>query len=1018
MIKIYDSLDNKSALPIDDKSIKSTIVKRDAIPIGERYIGLKVFVEETLTPYILEAGITNNDWVIYKTNWNAKSGSITELVNKPTPKQIFNLAANNPSVGDYCHAGLIVYKAVPGDIAYNLGYETVLIAALTNFSESVPFSNIINASISDERGLGVGRSNTLKILGQSGYSITGGATVAINYYPNPTIGFTEEGSADMSWSVPSIEEMQKVMIYKTLLGMTGVFMTSNDASNDTYWTISTTGQQVQIIKTSYSKLRAVCWIKYYPRISGNNTGDETPDSIISKIDLFDNAGSSVDYTGALGTRIPTIVINPINNQKNFFNLNLNGIRGSIDLRVFSHDVIWDGDWISVSIGNNTDFIQSQTLSQIDIIIETGFGVINSSGLAKLVRGVGEYLLKVICLDGRLNLETDFSRVIFRFYPSNYNTQFGTSKWVNRVYGNTLIGVSPNIIINGTSDSPSHSTYVRDTFIYYYNKYGTFSGSSYITDLDSSLPTEPISGEAVPGRLPSGQYASYPRSKDSDIILNPFQNSLIPIDMASMPDIYNIVCHGRDPIPLTAVTLTAGTTGDNYYGWVNYNTTTPADGCVVRFTGLTNNPTLNNVDLKVIYGTSTKFGLALLDGTRVRLTSNDSGTMIKGIGGEYDFYKYYEADNINESSLFAINSIAVSAGKLSDLDSDWQSSYGQGVEFIESTLNDDMVGCPVSWWNLQQQSPAVAIVAAKMKYIKDATKVSWNTVRMACRETALQSDDNIANNIKWDKYRGFGVIRVIEAIDWITSRKTESKTTIKNSLNLGSLPSYIYYNDIGDNTPLPKKYSGFQIGQRYLGGVIVRINNDGISGLISSYSEHSCDYATALSTYGTIGNYTENGHSNWRLPTIGELSLVVKYSKNEGYLLGDMNNDGIINQVDLDEIQKGSNLFADTTWSNWDTYWKKGDVKQDGLIDGSDISEIEQLLIDDDGEGTGGVQSLKYNNYWSCTEHDTLNMQTYHRPVITQNGYKPDGTPIFEVGEPYLQNILKTDIIGVRLVRDF
>ena len=1050
-IEITSQFNNKAGKPLDANSIKSTIAERDAIT--DRYIGLRVFVEETLTHYILETGITNNDWVIYKTDWNAKSGSITELVNKPTPKKIFNLAANNPSVGDYCHAGLIVYKAVAGDIAYGLGYETVLVAALTNFSESVAFSNIINASISDERGLGVGRSNTLKILGQSGYSITGGATVATNYYPNPTIGFTEEGSADMSWSVPSIEEMQKVMIYKTLLDMNGIFMTSNDASNDKYWTISTTGQQQQTTKTSNSKLRGVCWIKYYPRISGNNTGDETPDSIISKIDLFDNAGSSVDYTGALGTRIPTIVINPINNQRNFFNLNLNGIRGSIDLRVFSHDIVWDGDWISVSIGNNTDFIQAHLLNKVDIIIETGFGVMNSSGLAKLVPGTGERLLKIICLDGRLNLETDFSRVIFRFYPSLYNTQFGTSKWVNRVYGETLLQSSPNIIINGTSSAPSHSTYMRDTFVWCYNKYGTFSGSSYITNLDSSLPTEPIAGEAVPGRLPSGKYASYPRSKSSDIILNAFQNSLITTDMASMPDIYNIVCHGRDPIPLTAVTLTAGTTTvDNYYGWVNYTATTPADGCVVRFTGLTNNPTLNNVDLKVIAGTSTKFGLSFLDGTRIRFTSNDSGTMIKGIGGEFNFYKYYEPDNINTSSFFAVNSIAVGAGKLSDSDANWQSSYGQGVEFIESTVSDDMIGCPVSWWNLQQQSPAVAIVAAKIKYIKDTTNVSWSTVRMACRETALQSTYNITNNIKWDKYRGFGVIRVTEAITWINLRKSSSRNTIKNSLSLGTLPTYINSsNSIPDMHPLPKKLAqekitfnntieqqtlidtdkvliqdtigsfkwisfanlkrqlGLQVGQKYLGGTIIKLDEDNNSGVIASYFEFKNTYDYAMINYGTIGTYVKDGYSNWRLPHITELDLIFQYSKPERDIIGDVNGDGIVNQLDKSIIEQATNLFIDNTHPSWNTKWFKADINGDGMIDSDDVTLIENLI---NNNQWSMYQYEKYLAYDISDINPTTSCKGYVAPVLTISGGVISQTP------HVLTELLKTDTVGIRLVRNF
>ena len=214
----------------------------------------------------------------------------------------------------------------------------------------------------------------------------------------------------------------------------------------------------------------------------------------------------------------------------------------------------------------------------------------------------------------------------------------------------------------------------------------------------------------------------------------------------------------------------------------------------------------------------------------------------------------------------------------------------------------------------------------------------------------------------------------------------------------------------------KKQLGLQVGQRYLGGTIIKVYDDGISGVIASNLEHVGDYATILATYGTIGSYSENGYSNWRIPSIGELELVMMYAKNEGYLLGDINNDGIISQYDLDEINRGYGLFVDNTFPDWDSYWRRGDVKQDGFIDGSDIALIEDLL----NLNQGNVQSFKNNNYWSYTEAtDTDYIKTYHRPIITQNGNKPDGTPIFVITPAYMEDKIKTDnTVAVRLVREF
>ena len=61
-IEITSQFNNKAGKPLDVNSVKSTISERDAIPTGERYLGIKVFVTETKTEYTLLSGITNTDW--------------------------------------------------------------------------------------------------------------------------------------------------------------------------------------------------------------------------------------------------------------------------------------------------------------------------------------------------------------------------------------------------------------------------------------------------------------------------------------------------------------------------------------------------------------------------------------------------------------------------------------------------------------------------------------------------------------------------------------------------------------------------------------------------------------------------------------------------------------------------------------------------------------------------------------------------------------------------------------------
>lgn len=73
-------------------------------------------------------------------------------------------------------------------------------------------------------------------------------------------------------------------------------------------------------------------------------------------------------------------------------------------------------------------------------------------------------------------------------------------------------------------------------------------------------------------------------------------------------------------------------------------------------------------------------------------------------------------------------------------------------------------------NSQAQSWAVPIVAGKLKVIKMTTNADWDTVREAARATARRNTTGIAeiDNANWDIYRGFGSIRVNDAIEFINN----------------------------------------------------------------------------------------------------------------------------------------------------------------------------------------------------------------------------------------------------------
>ena len=71
---------------------------------------------------------------------------------------------------------------------------------------------------------------------------------------------------------------------------------------------------------------------------------------------------------------------------------------------------------------------------------------------------------------------------------------------------------------------------------------------------------------------------------------------------------------------------------------------------------------------------------------------------------------------------------------------------------------------------EQESWAVPLIAGKLKVIKMSTNADWSTVRMAARATAKRNHTGISeiDNANWDMWRGFGIIQVNEAINYINN----------------------------------------------------------------------------------------------------------------------------------------------------------------------------------------------------------------------------------------------------------
>lgn len=170
------------------------------------------------------------------------------------------------------------------------------------------------------------------------------------------------------------------------------------------------------------------------------------------------------------------------------------------------------------------------------------------------------------------------------------------------------------------------------------------------------------------------------------------------------------------------------------------------------------------------------------------------------------------DITNGANIFIQNVIAVGARRDSPTDHTGASSYGYGVEFIEvagkQEMNDNYNGAgdiwfPAGGYNVYQQSPTCAIVSAKFRQIQDATKASWGICRKAARATA-------SNSNSWNIYQGFGVINVAAAIQYIEDNyinNSEYRANLADKIaGENEKYSFVKYEDLDENSPLPKRES--------------------------------------------------------------------------------------------------------------------------------------------------------------------------------------------------------------------
>ena len=138
------------------------------------------------------------------------------------------------------------------------------------------------------------------------------------------------------------------------------------------------------------------------------------------------------------------------------------------------------------------------------------------------------------------------------------------------------------------------------------------------------------------------------------------------------------------------------------------------------------------------------------------------------------------------------------------------TYGYGVEFFEDNVKTSDVYPDYVYnnWNpIYQQSATSAIIMAKFRMIQDLSGANWHICRLAARATAEKTVGGIfASGYAWDMYRGFGIINVADAVQYIEDnyKSLEYRAMLADQHDgLNGISPFITYPDFLPDSPLPK-----------------------------------------------------------------------------------------------------------------------------------------------------------------------------------------------------------------------
>lgn len=476
-------------------------------------------------------------------------------------------------------------------------------------------------------------------------------------------------------------------------------------------------------------------------------------------------------------------------------------QGTYNTVIDKLNLVWVDGWVHIDTGTVLNPYPSIGQKRIDvgyIAINTGQGTVQlkpivhyPSSLTYEISSIptGFYVKDT---DNLLSENVDFESLDIRY---NIEDEDGVYK-----YDGTAFNYGHNAIIDESSGEAGHSASGVKAFKAVYPDFEGEIIESVLDPLTNYSSAEPY------------YTPTYCKIKKANILSRPYSVGATTENQGSNPDILAIASHYGNSFSRYNITPNDTTFLKNVIAIGSCQATgIPVTGTSygygMEFSEVGNNLGLNaaypDVTFDHVIGYGTGAGNTFTDSVGTRNYSNilelSVGTKIK-LGLTLETSAEYTIATLGGTTFTTVETLTLEAG----------------VNYVWITAHIGTVWQHVADNQSYYQSPVTSIIMAKFRKIQDLSGANWHICRLAARATA-------SNGGVWDMYRGFGIINVDAAVQYIEDnyKSLEYRAMLADQHDgLNGISPFITYDDLLPNSPISKALAEGQFVAKEIGKSLI------------------------------------------------------------------------------------------------------------------------------------------------------------------------------------------------------